>query len=374
MKKLKDLAKKNYSVKMADSVLAKFPELTDKWQYDYGVVFKGLEYIYENTGDKRYFEYIKKNIDYFVQDDGSIQKYSPEEYNIDHINNGKAVLFLFRKTGEEKYKKAAQLLRDQLKTHPRTVEGGFWHKKIYPHQMWLDGIYMGSPFYAEYATLIGQDEAEEIFDDVAKQVILCAKHTKDPITGLHFHGWDERREQRWANKITGCSPNFWGRAMGWFAMAIVDVLDFLPQDHQSRETILAIFKQLIDAVLKYQDPETGVWYQVVNFIGRNGNYPEASASCMFAYALAKGIEKGYLDSSYVKALERAYEGIIYRFVEEDENGLLNLNGVCMVAGLGGNPYRDGSYEYYISEPIKTNDLKGVGAFLKASAWIERLFK
>jgi len=374
MKKLKQLAKANYSVRMANSVLAKFPELTDKWQYDYGVVFKGFEYIYENTGNEEYFEYIKKNIDYFVQDDGSIKKYSPEEYNIDHINNGKAVLFLYRKTGEEKYRKAAQLLRSQLKTHPRTTEGGFWHKNIYPHQMWLDGIYMGSPFYAEYATLIGQDEAEDIFDDVAKQVILCAKNTKDPITGLHFHGWDESRQQKWANKITGCSPNFWGRAMGWFAMAIVDVLDFLPQDHQSRETILSIFKQLIDAILKYQDPETGVWYQVVNFIGRNGNYPEASASCMFAYALAKGIEKGYLDSSYIKALERAYEGIIYRFVEEDENGLLNLNGVCMVAGLGGNPYRDGSYEYYISEPIKTNDLKGIGAFLKASAWVERLFE
>jgi unsaturated rhamnogalacturonyl hydrolase len=374
MKKLKQLAKAKYSVRMANSVLAKFPELTDKWQYDYGVVFKGFEYIYENTGNEEYFEYIKKNIDYFVQDDGSIKKYSPEEYNIDHINNGKAVLFLYRKTGEEKYRKAAQLLRSQLKTHPRTTEGGFWHKNIYPHQMWLDGIYMGSPFYAEYATLIGQDEAEDIFDDVAKQVILCAKNTKDPITGLHFHGWDESRQQKWANKITGCSPNFWGRAMGWFAMAIVDVLDFLPQDHQSRETILSIFKQLIDAILKYQDPETGVWYQVVNFIGRNGNYPEASASCMFAYALAKGIEKGYLDSSYIKALERAYEGIIYRFIEEDENGLLNLNGVCMVAGLGGNPYRDGSYEYYISEPIKTNDLKGIGAFLKASAWVERLFE
>lgn len=373
MQKLKQLAKENYSVKMADSVLFKFPDLIDKWQYDYGVVFKGLEYIYENTKDEKYFEYIKRNIDHFVKEDGSIKRYSLDEYNIDHINNGKAVLFLYRKTGEEKYKKAAQLLREQLKTHPRTVEGGFWHKKIYPHQMWLDGIYMGSPFYAEYATLIGKDEAEEIFDDVARQVILCAKHTKDPVTGLHYHGWDESRQQKWANKITGCSPNFWGRALGWFAMAIVDVLDFLPQNHQSRDTILAIFRQLIDAILKYQDPETGVWYQVVNCIGKNGNYPEASASCMFVYALAKGIHNGYLSSKYLDALERAYEGIIYRFIEKDMNGHLSLNGVCMVAGLGGNPYRDGSYEYYISEPIKTDDLKGVGAFLKASAWVERLF-
>lgn len=370
MKELKRFADQNWSVNMANSIIEKYPYLTDKWQYDYGVVFKGMEYVYKKTNDKKYFNYIKENIDYFVEEDGNIKKYNLTEYNIDHINNGKSLFFLYKETKQEKYKKAIELLRNQLKTHPRTTEGGFWHKNIYPHQMWLDGIYMASPFLAEYAHEFGE---ADLFDDVAKQIILCAKHTKDPITGLHYHGWDESRNQKWSNKITGCSPNFWGRAMGWYAMAIVDILDYLPENHESRESIIGIFESMIEALIKYQDKETGLWYQVVNRPDIEKNYHEASASCMFSYAIAKAINNDYISHKYLDNLEMAYKGIINNFVKMDNNGYYELHGTCMVAGLGGNPYRDGSVEYYLSEPIKVDDFKGVGAFIKASAEIEKLF-
>ena len=199
---------------MADSEMIREPLKLKKWgAYDSGVVLKGIEQVWRETKDQKYFDYLKKNVDEYVEADGNIRTYELEEYNIDQINNGKLLLTLYQETGLEKYKKAAYLQREQLKTHPRTSEGGFWHKNIYPHQMWLDGLFMGSPFYAEFAKIFNEPE---IFDDVAHQVVLMAKHTKDPKTGLFYHGWDESKEQKWANPETGASPNFWGRAMGWY--------------------------------------------------------------------------------------------------------------------------------------------------------------
>jgi unsaturated rhamnogalacturonyl hydrolase len=276
---------------------------------------------------------------------------------------------MYRATGAEKYKKAAHLLRKQLESHPRTKEGGFWHKFIYTNQMWLDGLYMGSPFYAEFTKLFGD---EKDFDDVAKQIILMEKYAKDDKTGLLYHGWDESRQQLWSNKETGCSPNFWSRAMGWYCMAIVDVLDYLPKDHSQRPSIIEILNNIVKALIKVQHPTQGVWYQVLDQEDREGNYLEASGSCMFTYAIAKGISNGYLSKEYVEVVAKAYKGIIDHFIEIDDKGLVNLNGTCMVAGLGGNPYRDGSYDYYIGEPIKYNDLKGVGAFILASAEVEKI--
>jgi len=357
-----------WSIKMADSVMVRNPDLTYKWSYDYGVVFKGFEQVWLKTKYEKYFHYIKRNMDGFVREDGNINGYT-NEYNIDHINNGKVLLFLYEQTGEEKYKKAAFLLRQQLKTHPRTSEGGFWHKKIYPHQMWLDGLYMGAPFYAEFAKKFNEHKS---FDDVAKQLILMEKHAKDPKTGLLYHAWDESKEQAWANKETGQSPNFWGRAMGWYSMALVDVLDHLPKDHKDRKTIIKILQNLVSAVVKVQDMTTGVWYQVLDQGGRSGNYHEASASCMFTYTMAKAIRFGYIDIRYIHNVQLAYEGIIKEFIEVGDDGLVNLKQTCAVAGLGGNPYRDGTYNYYISEPIQLNDLKGIGAFLLASSEVERL--
>ncbi|HNZ37574.1 MAG TPA: glycoside hydrolase family 88 protein, partial [Candidatus Marinimicrobia bacterium] len=210
------------------------------------------------------------------------------------------------------------------------------------------------------------------FDDVIKQFILIEEKTRDPQTGLLYHGWDESRQQAWANPETGCSPNFWGRAMGWYAMALVDVLDFLPADHHGRPEIIAILKRLADAVVKVQDPTTGVWYQVLDKGGQPGNYLESSASCMFVYSLAKGVRLGYLDPVYLDAVKKGYTGILNQFIEVDSAGLVNINQACAVAGLGGKPYRDGSYEYYVSAKTARNDPKAVGPFILASLEMEML--
>jgi unsaturated rhamnogalacturonyl hydrolase len=258
-------------------------------------------------------------------------------------------------------------LREQLKSQPRTNEGGFWHKKIYPYQMWLDGIYMAAPFYAEFGKTFDEPAA---FDDVAFQIMVIEKHTRDGKTGLLYHGWDESRKMGWANPETGCSPHFWGRAMGWYAMAIVDVLDYMPQDHAKRQDILAIFERMIAALVNVQDKATGLWYQVLDQGNRKGNYLEASGSCMFVYAIAKAVRMGYLAKTALDVAHKGYRGILDNLIRVDEQGLVNLEKVCSVAGLGGTPYRDGSYEYYVNEKIATNDYKGVGPFILASIEME----
>ncbi len=335
-----------------------------KWSYDMGVILKGFEGLWMNTGRSQYFFDIQKKMDFFVNDDGTIKGYEKEEYNIDHVNNGKLVLLLYRVTSKEKYKKAADLLYSQLITHPRTNEGGFWHKKIYTNQMWLDGLYMGAPFYAEYAMLFHEDSA---FDDIANQFILMEKHARDPKTGLIYHAWDESKQQQWANKKTGTSPLFWSRAMGWYADALVDVLDYFPAMHPKRKILIDILNRLVTAVEKQQDKTTGLWYDIMNYSGpgKEKNYFEASASCQFTYAIAKGVRKGYLPFEKIPVALKAYEGILKTFIVE-ENGQTNLAGTVKVSGLGGTPYRDGSFKYYMSEPVIVNDPKGMGAFLLAS--------
>jgi unsaturated rhamnogalacturonyl hydrolase len=338
-----------------------------KWTYDHGLVLKGIERVWVNTGDKQYFDFIQRSMDHFVANDGSIRTYSPDEYNIDNILPGRNLLFLYKATRQEKYKKAAVLLREQLKTHPRTSEGGFWHKKIYPSQMWLDGLYMGEPFYAEYAVTFNEPAA---FDDIAKQFILMERHSRDDKTGLLYHGWDESKQQRWSNAETGRSPNFWGRAMGWYAMALVDTLDYFPEKHKQRAGLVAILNRLAQAVAKYQEPRSGLWFQVLDKGSAKGNYLEASAACMFVYALAKGVRDGHLPESYMQVAKNSYRGILREFVKTDGSGQLNLEGTVSVGGLGGNPYRDGSYEYYLSEKVVTNDPKGIGALLLAATEME----
>lgn len=358
-----------WSVRMAESVMKRHPLLAKKWAYEWGVVLKSIEQVWLKTNDDRYYDYIKRNIDKFVDPEGDIKTYRLDEYNLDQINTGKLLFPLYNTTGDERYRKAAYLLRKQLETHPRTSEGGFWHKQIYPHQMWLDGIYMAGPFYAKFAKAFNEPAG---FDDVAHQIMLVESHTRDPKTGLLYHGWDESRSQKWANPETGCSPNFWGRAMGWHAMAIPDVLDHLPEDHPEREKIIEIFGNMIGALSAVQDRSTGLWYQVLDQAGRQGNYLEASASCMLVYAMVKGGRKGYLDEEYLDVAARGYRGILEHFVEVDDQGLVNLDQICSVAGLGGEPYRDGSFEYYISEKIVTNDYKGIGPFILASVEMEKL--
>lgn len=339
-----------------------------KWRYDQGVILKGIEGIWKATGDGKWFNYIQKQMDYYVKDDGTIKGYRGDEYNIDHVNNGKVLLMLYTVTGKEKYKKAAQLLREQLKTHPRTSEGGFWHKKIYPYQMWLDGLYMGQPFYAEYAKTFGEDEA---FNDITRQFVLMETHARDAKTGLLYHGWDESREQKWANKQTGLSPHVWGRALGWYGMAMVDALDYFPANHAGRDSIIKILNRFAKAVTMVQDSKTGLWYDIVNMPEESKNYVEASASSMLVYTLAKGVRMGYLPSTFLANAKKGYAGILKEFIKV-EDGQTNLHGTVSVSGLGGKPYRDGSFAYYMSEPVIVNDPKGMGAFINAANEMEMI--
>jgi unsaturated rhamnogalacturonyl hydrolase len=268
---------------------------------------------------------------------------------------------------KEKYKKAADLLWNQIENQPKTNEGGYWHKKRYPFQMWLDGLFMCEPFAAEYSKIFNKPEH---FNDIAHQFALIEKHAVDAKTGLVYHGYDERKEQKWADKKTGLSPHFWSRAIGWYAMALVDVLDYFPENHPERANLIKYLQRLAPALVKYQDSKSGVWYQMTTQGTRKGNYFEASGSCMFVYTLAKGVRKGYLSQIYLTAAKKGYAGILKEFVEKEANGSISLNKTVSVGGLGGTPYRDGSYEYYLSEPIRKNDLKGVGPFIFASVEME----
>lgn len=365
-----------WSVRMTKSVIQRNPEpwMIDfrekpKWEYTQGLVLKAIESVWQATGDTVYFEYVRAYYDRFVREDGSIWLYTLKDYNIDRINPGKVLFGLLETTGEKKYEKAIFLLREQMKTHPRTRDGGFWHKKIYPHQMWLDGIYMACPFLTQFA--VRYDEPE-LLDDVAHQIIQMEKHARDEKTGLLYHGWDESREQRWADPETGCSPHFWGRGMGWFVMALVDVLEFFPVDHPKRPEILAVLQRLAKAIVKVQDKTLGVWYQVLDQGTRAGNYLESSASCMFVYALLKGSRLEFLSPSWREVGMKGYEGILKAFIELDDTGEVHIHRACAVAGLGGDPYRDGTYDYYINTEIRSDDPKAVGPFILASLEMERI--
>lgn len=357
-----------WSVRMAESVMRRHPIVHQEWDYTAGLVLLAIERVGEQTGDGRYREYVRRNMDRVINADGTIRTYELEEFNLDQINQGRLLFALQERTGDARYRRAAELLRQQLRQHPRTREGGFWHKKIYPHQMWLDGLYMAGPFYAQFARTFGDSAA---FDDIAKQFLLAARYTRNAETGLLYHGWDESRTQIWADKETGQSANFWGRAMGWYLMALVDVLDFLPDQHRDREAIVRVLRDAADAVARVQDPVSGLWYQVLDQPSRAGNYLEASASSMFVYALAKGARRGWLDARYRAVAERGFDGLVRQLVAVDADGFVTLNRICQVGGLGGKQQRDGSFRYYISEPVVANDHKGVGAFILAAVELGR---
>jgi unsaturated rhamnogalacturonyl hydrolase len=362
------VAEQPWSARMADSVIARHSPATARWHYEYGLVYQAIERAGRHSGNAAYTRFAQDTVDLFVDADGQIRTYRPEEYNLDQINPGKLLFPLYRATGDTRYRNAILLLRQQLAGQPRTKGGAFWHKQIYPFQIWLDGLYMAGPFYAEFAATFNEPAG---FDDVAHEIGLVEAHMRDPQTGLLYHGWDESKQQRWANPATGCSPHFWSRAIGWYAMALVDILDHLPAEHQQRPAIIGNLARLADALANYQDGATGLWYQVIDQGGRAGNYLESSAACMFVYAIAKAVRKGYLGAEYLPLAQRGYRGILDQFIVVDEHGLVSLEWTCSVAGLGGNPYRDGSYAYYVGEPIATNDYKGVGSFILSALEMEQ---
>ncbi|KFC19416.1 glycoside hydrolase family 105 protein [Chryseobacterium sp. FH1] len=368
-----------WSERMMLSEMHRFPEAwmldfssSPKWTYPSAIVLDAAEILYQKTGKKEYYDYVSGFGEKLISENGKIATYELEKYNIDLLNSGNVLLYLYESEKKEKYLKALQTLRLQIDGQPRTNEGSFWHKKIYPYQVWLDGLYMGMPFYTHYTKdFVKGADATKAYDDIVFQFDSVQKNLLDKKTGLLYHAWDESKEQAWADKETGLSPNFWGRAMGWYGMAMVDVLDYLPENHSGRARIISYIKSFSDAIIKVQDKKSGLWYQVLDKPLANGNYEEATASAMFVYTMIKSVNKGYLPKSYKTYAKKGYDGIIKDLITVDENGVVNLNKCCAVAGLGGKPYRDGSYEYYVNEKIRSNDAKGTGPFILASIEFEK---
>ena len=361
--------------KMAATVLLQHPATTPApctWGYEDGVRLDGMVAEWHNTADPALFNFIKAAVDPCIAADGAIVGYKSDAHSLDNIEMGRAVLFLYRVTSQEKYAKAAKFLHDQLDLQPRTPSGGYWHKQVYPNQMWLDGAYMAEPFRAEYAATF-QQTAD--FDDIARQLLLMDQHMRDPDSGLLKHGWDESKQMPWADKTTGLSPEVWGRAMGWYCMALVDVLDWFPpssdQSHPQRAALVAALNRTMAAVVKVQNAKTGLWWLVMTHDSEPGNYFEASASCMFVYALAKGVRIGLLPQADEANAKRGWEGIQKQFITTNPDGTLILQSTVKVGGLGGTPYRAGDFDYYIHEPVVDQDKKGVGAFLLAGSEMEQ---
>jgi unsaturated rhamnogalacturonyl hydrolase len=373
--------------KMAATVLQQHPATTTApapctWGYEDGVRLDGMVAEWHTTADPALFAFIKSAVDPCIAADGSIVGYKAETHTLDNIEMGRAILFLYRATLDAKYARAAKFLHDQLDQQPRTASGGYWHKQIYPNQMWLDGAYMAEPFRAEYAVTF-QSPAD--FDDIAKQLLLMDQHMRDASSGLLKHGWDESKQMPWADKTTGLSPEVWGRAMGWYSMALVDTLDWFPKDHPQRAALVAALNRTMAAVVRVQDPKTGLWWQIMDRPAKTidpsftsgpldperQNFLEASASCMFTYALAKGARMGYLPQADEVPARRAWDGIQKQFITTNPDGTLTLHGTVKVGGLGGTPYRAGDYNYYIHEPVVDQDKKGVGAFLLAGSEMEQ---
>ena len=342
------------------------PGIPPKWNYEQGVILKAIDAMWYATGDAKYFNHIQKGMDYWIDEKGNHRDYKPDEYNIDNITPASQMLLLYRATNNLKYKVIADQFRAQLKTQPRTTEGGFWHKKIYPNQMWLDGLYMGEPFYAEYSLVFNEDN----WNDIANQFVWMEKHARDEKTGLLYHGWDESKQQKWADKTTGHSPNFWGRAMGWYMLALVDVLEYFPKDHPRRAKLIAILNRAATAVEKVQDKSSGVWWDILDKGGQKGNYHESSGSVDFVYSIARGVREGYLPEKYVSVATKGWAGIKKEFIKVNAQGQTDWERTVSVSGLGGNPYRDGSYEYYMTEKIRTNDAKGLGPAIRAALEME----
>ena len=365
---------RRWSERVADSTIERWPDgrftqPAERWVWNYGLgtLLEGMDEVWLNTADPRYYNYIKSSVDQFVMPDGSIPTLKVDENQLDSILLGRQLLLLYGVTQDKRYATAATLLYQQLMHQPRTPSGGFWHKQRYPNQMWLDGLYMAEPFYAEYASTFHHPEA---FSDITHQFALLHEHARDAKTGLLYHGWDESKAERWANKHTGTSSQFWARGMGWVMMALADTIAYYPDGDAGRAQLIVLFQRDAAAVARYQDGATGIWYQVLDKARADRNYPEASASCMFVYALARGVRLGYLPRSYLANAERGYKGILSHFIETGAGDSVSLTGTVKVGGLGGDPYRDGSYAYYIGEKKVTNDPKGVGAFLLASVEME----
>lgn len=335
----------------------------NKWNYIDGCMITGILELYEITGEARYLDFADRFLSGFVEEDGSIRTYDVEEYSLDNVNPAKNLITMYGLTGKEKYRKAIELVRSQLSTMPRTPEGNFWHKLIYPNQVWLDGIYMALPFYMEYEKRF---DAQKDCQDICRQIANVEIRMRDPKTGLYYHGYDASRKMYWADPDTGCSPNFWLRAEGWFIRGLVDVLEIMKDLPMQAESVHLqhMLLDLARALSKYQDP-SGLWYQLIALPELEGNYLETSGTALISAALLKAVRLGFLPESFRAIGEKAFYGIVDHRLTKNADGTPCVTGICLVAGLGGEQHRDGSVAYYLSEPVVQNDAKGVGPLLLA---------
>lgn len=347
-----------------EGTLAREQEYDYHWCYERGIITKAWVDVFEKTGEQRFFDAARKNVDKYVTEEGEILTYEPEKFNIDMICMGRTALRMFRATGEAKYEKACEKLIAQMKAHPRTPEGGFWHKKIYPQQMWLDGIYMACPFLAEYAVAF---DAPQWLDEVVRQMTLIFEKTRLP-SGLHAHAWDSARAQPWADPQSGRSPHVWGRAMGWFVMAHADVLSVMPKDHPGYERLAGQLRSLLTAVAQSRAADK-LWHQVMDRPANAENYAESSCSAMFIYGLMRGAQLGIADDGVVRMAKESMEALWTQNVVMAADGYPELTRICKVAGLGGTPYRSGDYDYYIHETVCSGDTKGTAPFLMSLACV-----
>lgn len=335
----------------------------NKWNYIDGCMITGILELYEITGENRFLDFADRFLSGFVEEDGHIRTYDPEEYSLDNVNPAKNLFTMYDLTGKEKYRKAIELVRSQLSTMPRTPEGNFWHKLIYPNQVWLDGIYMALPFYMEYEKRF---DAQKDCPDICQQIANVEIRMRDPETGLYYHGYDASRKMYWADPDSGCSPNFWLRAEGWFIRGLVDVLEIMKDLPMQAESVHLqhMLLDLAKALSKYQDP-SGLWYQLIALPELEGNYLETSGTALISAALLKAVRLGFLPESFRAVGEKAFYGIVDHRLTKNADGTPCVTGICLVAGLGGEQHRDGSVAYYLSEPVVQNDAKGVGPLLLA---------
>ncbi len=344
------------------------------WNYIDGCMMTSLYTIYKQTGVRRYIEFIDKFVDYYVFEDGSIRGYELDTYNVDNINEGRVLFDLYRETGKEKYKKAIALLYSQIQGQPRTATGNFWHKKIYPNQVWLDGLYMAQVFYTRYET---EFNGGKNYADIVNQFQSVYDNMYDKEKRLYYHGWDASKQAFWSDKETGLSKSFWLRSVGWYTVGLVDAIGYFTAETSEapalRSRLIAIFKDTIEGLERYIDPEKHMFWQVVDQGGRAGNYLETSGSAMIAYAMMKGARLGFVDKKYAATGKSVFDGICNEYLTETD-GKLNLGGICLMAGLGPetNRRRDGTFEYYISEPVVENDAKGTGPFVMAYTEVKQL--
>ncbi|MXN90739.1 glycosyl hydrolase family 88 [Flavobacterium sp. Sd200] len=376
MQAQKDDGKVNskWSEKKAASIMKRYPQAWQidgvdkpKWEYKPTFVLVAFNDLYKQTKNVKYYNYIKEYLDTFVDSTGAISQYNLSDYNIDYVSPGRLLFDLYKSTKDARYLKAMQLLKSQIDGQPRTPSGGFWHKKIYPDQMWLDGIYMHAPFYTKYTIAFENGKG---LDDIAKQFELLHDHAFDPKTGLPYHAWDESKQIGWANKETGTSPTIWARGIGWYILALTDVLDDFPKDHPKYKQLISYLNEVATALEKQQD-KSGLWYQITDKAATDGNYLEASGSAMFSYALAKGVNNGYLPKRFKKTANKAFDGILKNLITTDPNGEVHLSEISASIGLGGKPFRDGSNAYYANAKKSIDNSIGVGAFIMAAIELKR---